>query len=1505
MKKQLLAFLLLPSIFNILLGQTHRVLESTSDHIKIEFNFEKKYQVKEKIINGEKFFNIEGKEIFSGNPGEPSLPNYDLNIGIPFNSAPVVKILNITQEKFQNIFILPIPDSLNQPFNLLPYNKNVYSLNEYFPKTPSRVEDFIFRYARITTLNISPYQFNPVSRELQFNKRLIVQVDFKTNPNNYSIIDKISDKMTEDLIKSSVINYNEAKEFTGKPVYYSDNKVMADTYWYNPQKDYYKIYLNKKDVYRITCDQLINSGVPASGLENNRLELFNNGISIPIDVVDVNNDGIFNSGDYFQFVGGPAKPVDQFTRMNIYNLTNVYWFSYQADTLNYYKYKDGTPSGITPIIANSIKTLRWETDRFFQRLGHAVNNQRDYWYWGDAEAINGTPTYRFEFSLEDSIWSDFVIEKPQVKMSVGLHGLTDISCGSQNGHNTTVYFNTKPIGSINWNAQESALFEKNFLLAYNTLGGGDTAQIFADAFQSIIVQQNGNNCTDTTTDITLINYLEFQYWRWHRVNSNYFYFTSPPNDFGENIYYLWRWLRDNIKVYIPDRGELIPNALVTNDADLSVRFMDTISVQTDYYCIADDYFSSPDSINHNISPSDLRNTANGADYIIITHPLFKSAADRLAEFRSNNLSGFSSPRVKVVDIFDIYTEFSYGLLNPFALRDFAKYVFENWQQPAPSFIVLLGDASYDYRNIEPTSRKNFIPSIPYHGYTFGQLPSDNSIAAVSGNDLAPDIAIGRLSCETLEEANILVDKIVNYPIDNSKLWKENVILLASGLSYQDQIDLQFNNYSKKLENLHLKPNGINTTKVFNYPEAGDSAFIGGGPRMREEINKGATVVTYYGHGGGGQWDLIFTMDDISELDNGARLPFISSITCYTAHFDNATSFGETFTRILNKGAIGFWGSVSLTWWPTGANMNDSLFKQIFDHRNYVIGSSILSTLASNGIGFSSMIPQITYLGDPAVELAIPKAPDFEVKSSDITISPQNPLKNDTVLVTISIRNLGVTFPNDSVTVELFKDITDEVNLIGESKVSSFGQNINVNFQWIPQEAGLYNLIVRVNEKNIINEIDHSDNIASGSFSVFDFGQPNIIKPVNGYFNGNGKVDFILSDIGFYFNRNFKYLIQINNSSEFNGPVLINSPVLYPIDGIVKWQTQTLSPGEYFWRAVIYDAIDTNYSPIKIFTVTNENGSGYLAQNKPLQLFDLDNVDYSEQLNSLILNTELKPPHPDERFYLDSIMYQLPEDSTWPATFTTDGTYFYFGNLPVWVDESKIYKIGTGENGSTKGFNYGAIPNSSGTGDLYVHMYSHLFYMDGYLYTCTGPLDNLLRINPVNGDTIRISLPDSLLLTLSTPTQIGGSYFYYDGQYLYNLGVGTWLYPNKFVLRKFNPADNWSKVGEDIVFNGNTIPMVMSFFVVNGYLIIYENYNSQYLRRYRLSDGVYEEEWAYYPPFTYSRKHYTVTYDYQNNFVYFARFSPVVGEYQPGFSKYQGTYIEAHGNHNFSGNWSCI
>ena len=75
-------------------------------------------------------------------------------------------------------------------------------------------------------------------------------------------------------------------------------------------------------------------------------------------------------------------------------------------------------------------------------------------------------------------------------------------------------------------------------------------------------------------------------------------------------------------------------------------------------------------------------------------------------------------RAILVDVEDIYDEFNFGILNPRAIKDFLHYTYLYWQTPAPAFVILFGDASWDYKKILGGDKTNFVPS-------YGNPVSDN------------------------------------------------------------------------------------------------------------------------------------------------------------------------------------------------------------------------------------------------------------------------------------------------------------------------------------------------------------------------------------------------------------------------------------------------------------------------------------------------------------------------------------------------------------------------------------------------------------------------------------------------------------------------------------------------------------------------------------------------------------------------------------------------------------
>ncbi len=769
-----------------------------------------------------------------------------------------------------------------------------------------------------------------------------------------------------------------------------------------------------------------------------------------------------------------------------------------------------------------------------------------------------------------------------------------------------------------------------------------------------------------------------------------------------------------------------------------------MTAATEYFLAASDYYATVDSIIAD-TPSDLRNVSNGCDYIIITHNKFTSIADQLAAFRQNNFpdENIPNPRICVVDVQQIYDEYSFGLLEPKALKEFVKYAFENWVSPAPSYVVLLGDMSYDYRALLSTSRLNFIPSIPYYATQYGQAASDNLIVAVAGPDPAPDLALGRLSIETVAEGEILLQKLIDYPDDVSKPWKQNVLFVASGLSLQDEIQFGFNNASLFLGNNYVIPQGFKASYVFRYPSLPiHEPYQGEGPKIREEINKGAALVNYYGHGGGYQWDLVFTNDDIYLLENGGRLPVILSITCYTAHFDNQDVFGEQFNKVPGKGSIGFYGSSGLTYWGVGTYINREFFSEMFTSRNYIVGKAIMNSknrVPSSGL-YGLQINLLTYLGDPVMKITLPDYPDFEMRSNDISLVPESPLLGDSIQVKLNISNWGTVFPDDSVVVELYALLADTSYKIGSVKRPNFPEKDSVYFTWVPDKGGLYTLTAKVNETEIIMEEDHSDNVGTARFIIFNISEPNILTPTDGVVSTSNQLEFSFADIGYYIPKALEYYIQIDTSTSFTTPFYTSGKIT-PNKSLIKWTSPSLPPGIYYWRARIFDGSNYgNWSSVRSFSIMSELKDGYYAHGNILETFSLYNMNYIDESKSLVLNTEPLPARPSSRTFQGNFLPnpQIP-DTVNLTTLTTDGIYLYSANIYFYANEltegmSMIYRFGTGNNGTVEGQNYGTFSAFRDT------ILNNIAYLEGYLYVAIGEPHKIVRINTTTEviDTVDVS-----------------------------------------------------------------------------------------------------------------------------------------------------------------------
>jgi hypothetical protein len=1472
-------------------AQNYKILESTDEYVRIEFDFEYSYNIIDTLFDENKFNAVSGDPSAITQPGNPLLPAVSVLLGIPEGAEPSYTIITDNKEIISNKFIIPFSasDPESGEKNELIFNQSIYSRDLLYPEKQAELsESFRMRFINVISLSVYPFQFNPVKRELVFNKKILLMINYNTKGSAAGI--HANDPMTSEFIKSNLINSDIAGKWSINQGIISGKKTEG-TYWYDPSKEYFKIYLSKDNFYKVTFESLASAGMTADNIPAGNLELLNEGEYIPINVVDLDDNGFFNEGDYFEFVGQPAKAT-AYAKQNIYNNSNVYWFSYQGNSTGlFYHTRINNYQSWNKTNQNNRLTIHMEEDKIYERLGYAPDEKRDYWFWGKASAVNGIASQKFEARFNG--FDNFVSDSQRVTVRILLHGMTNIeSCVMD--HNAYVYINDKAVGSISWDGQTEALFTGSFFVSESDVHIYPTGNI-------IRIETKGDACSTNNNDEIRINWIEFDYWRFNRTGDNYM-FDSNPEETGVIRYWTWLWNSENIRIFIPAKNEIITEYIFDPVQNNTAVFTDSVSEPVRYYMISGSFAApAPDSIIRDIS-SDYRNTANGADYIILTHPDLMTVAERLKNLRQENFpdTTIGNPRIFIADVTQIYDEFSNGMLDPYALKKFLQYAYDNWQKPAPSYVVIVGDMSWDYRHLLPTSRPNYVPSIPVHisvkpALVYGQAVSDISMAMVSGSDSIPDMGIGRLSCETVDEGNILIDKLAGYPGDDSKEWKQNVLLISSGKDASDEAMYNFNGENISLEKDNIKPLGIATTKVFHFPNREEyKQYQGGGPEIRAAFNNGAVMANYYGHGGGYLWDLVFTNDDIYLLNNGHRLPVITSTTCYTAHFDNQDVFGEQFIKVPGKGAIGFISSTGLTIWGAGKNFNIRFYEQVFNNRNYILGKAFnfaAQNYPYNIDLYRKQLLMFVLLGDPVLKLALPEKPDFQVNTSDISISPVNPVIGDTVDIKIRIKNLGIVF-DDSVTVQLFAESPDTSYIIGQYKLGSFGEEDSLIIPWIPALGGLYELNIKVNDINQIPETDYSDNYASSSFAVYNISEPNIIAPLDGYETKNNYIDFRFSDLSYYLDKSFYYDIEIDTSINFLSPV-IKQQKLAPSDGLLKWRTPSLNEGEYFWRARIFDGENYGkWSTVRGFTSSADSERTFTMQGKLLKIFNTYNINYSEASAGLVLNTELLPPKPDKERFIEDIKFATSGiNNLGLTTITTDGAYIYFANIEYYSQQnningySRIHKVGTGNNGTVKGQYYGSLPN------FYNKIKNQLFYhSDGYLYTSAGDPYSLLKIDRNTGDADTISILDGLLDYESAKVKAGSFYITSDGKYVYNLTIYDTLGNNKYVLRTFDPSNDWKKVRDDIVLSGSSfIPGFSSFFVADGYLYPIEYYNSNFIRRIRLDNGIFEEEWFLNDPF---QSYYAICYDWINDNIYTSVYR--ASGYSPKFSKFRGKYADATG-----------
>ena len=311
--------------------------------------------------------------------------------------------------------------------------------------------------------------------------------------------------------------------------------------------------------------------------------------------------------------------------------------------------------------------------------------------------------------------------------------------------------------------------------------------------------------------------------------------------------------------------------------------------------------------------------------------------------------------VSVVDVQNIYDAWSYGDVDPKAIRSFLQYAVFTWPR-APISAVLVGDSTTDPHDYLGEGNVNVLPAYLAHVDKFlGETACENCFAQLDGEDplnnsidahFLNDIWIGRFSAQNEEQLTTIVSKILHYEqdpkLDMDASWRQSSLYIADNFIHKNGVldeagdfaylsDIVFKgdptrdiepsqSANMQVNRVYFDPNPAGVSEPWREPDP-----LAARLRTIEAMQRGPGLVSYNGHSNHFQWattdrtvdtPYMFGLNDILTMDNYDQLSIVLGMTCYTSQFTyvsaTGTTMDERFQRHEDGGAVAVWGSAGLT-----------------------------------------------------------------------------------------------------------------------------------------------------------------------------------------------------------------------------------------------------------------------------------------------------------------------------------------------------------------------------------------------------------------------------------------------------------------------------------------------------------------------------------------------------------------------------------------------------------------
>jgi hypothetical protein len=738
--------------------------------------------------------------------GHPALPAVSIPFGVPDGMSPRLSVVNEEWETRAAPPPIPVPlqryvadDPKTGPESEFRYDQDaaIYAGTATFPPdgvtlAPGAPLGEMWTAAAL----VRPVRFEPRAGVYRVLRRMVIRVDFvaaadREKAGRPAFRPDAEASIWKRVQKSMLRNFDAARAFPRRPGRApAPPRAPRRLGQGNPE---FKITVTQTGWSSLSYAALGSAGFPA-GVSIAQIGLWERGYDdvahaptatpIPVLATDANGNGVFDAGDAIAFYAQNRQDrLGAGSLENRYDYANVYWLTWTS-----------SPAAAVDSTSGAIPTPTPELPTWFSDTIHMEQNQ--YLLASPSAAIGSPPENVEHFfwthgSEPDAFTTPVTFVDPDASQPFRIQARYQGQNGST--HHLSIYFDSST-GATDTLAVQETFFNQDVyvldtgLTLPGALIGGGTGQ-----YRHAGDRQSGGPVLPGSA--AWLDWIEVTYAHKYLAAGDHLAFTSGSISAVGEIHVGGFTVAGANVFDVTDPGAPLRVTAVRDS--LLPGGTHEISFRCDASAGVRRYVALTPGAEIAISPLAVAQDApsaltvpspypggSEARTIIIAPKAFFTPAIRLADFRRGQ--GYV---VEVADIEDVYDEFSGGLKSAQAIRRYFEYAFQNWT-PRPSFAVLAGDASMDYRHDLPQSSVDWIPTyLEFETISGPQgielVASDPfyslNLANASGGVSAfvPSIFLGRIPAGSAAELDAYVDKVVQYeqfaPTDG---WRGRQLLVS-------------------------------------------------------------------------------------------------------------------------------------------------------------------------------------------------------------------------------------------------------------------------------------------------------------------------------------------------------------------------------------------------------------------------------------------------------------------------------------------------------------------------------------------------------------------------------------------------------------------------------------------------------------------------------------------------------------------------------------------------------